>query len=155
MPDVSVLHDITERGNILLRSEDGAIVAWFRVPETDDQWIEVTYAPDNYPAIHLRHHQLRDKDLAQHLRCRFHSRTGFVALKMNLPDVELNRDSSIIVKPIHVAEWDFAQCAFFIRDQALDYDFGPGSDPDPAAVDIDTLIAVREVCLEAVCPTEE
>lgn len=74
----------TERGNTLLTSEDGNMVAWIDLG--DNKRLQITFEPDNYPALSVGALSLTDEELAKHIRTKC---GGWYARKLNVEGVEL------------------------------------------------------------------
>ena len=68
----------SERGNTLL-IDDGNMVCIVRL--ADEQWLQVTWLPENYPSFDIYSFQARREELKTHLQERF---SGWYASKNNI-----------------------------------------------------------------------
>lgn len=77
---------LCERGNTLLEM-DGSMVAWLDL--VDDQRLEVSWCPNNYPALNVSVVSLTDEQLASHInsKCR-----GWIIRKCNVEGVNVDGD---------------------------------------------------------------
>ena len=76
-----------ERGNTLLHDGNGGFVAWF--VQEDDQLLEISYQPDNYPKLNVNTVELTDEQLAEHInqKCQ-----GWTIDKLNVVGVNVDGD---------------------------------------------------------------
>jgi hypothetical protein len=86
-----------ERGNTLLSTGEGNIVAWLDLPGGEGRQVhvhkyrlEVTYTPDNYPSLNVQIVRSSDEELAAHINSQL---GGWLVHKCNVDGVvvELNR----------------------------------------------------------------
>lgn len=85
----------TERGGVLLTTDDGGFQAYLTIEGTDE-WMEISWRPDNYPALHTTTLTATKKQLAEHIRKNY---VGWTARKMNLPDVPLDHNAEVTATP--------------------------------------------------------
>jgi hypothetical protein len=78
-----------ERGNTLLSTGEGNIIAWLSLGDNNMR-LEVSYCPDNYPALNVKVVNLTDTQLAEHINTKLQ---GWLIHKCNIEGVEteLNR----------------------------------------------------------------
>lgn len=78
--------DATERGNILLaHDEEFWLNAWLRLPG-ENQWLQISYRRENYPALHVATVTITDENLAAHIRKEFGGGLWY-ARKLNIEGV--------------------------------------------------------------------
>lgn len=53
----------SERGNILLVGDEGYFESWTRPLAHTKEWINISWRPDNYPALNVSIHSLTDEEL--------------------------------------------------------------------------------------------
>ena len=87
-------NSITERGGVLLTNDDGGFQAYLTIPGTDE-WKEISWRPENYPALRVSEMTATEEELAKHIQKNF---VGWVARKMNLAKVRLNTDGEVVAK---------------------------------------------------------
>ncbi len=85
---------MNERGGVLICSGDGDFSAWLRQGDSNN-WREVSWRQGNYPALNVQDVEISPTDLAAHIQKNF---GGWVARKMNLPGVLLDREGEILPK---------------------------------------------------------
>jgi hypothetical protein len=85
---------VNERGGVLVCSGDGDFSAWLRQGDSSN-WREVSWRQGNYPALNVQDVEISPTDLAAHIQKNF---VGWVARKMNLPGVLLDRSGEILPK---------------------------------------------------------
>lgn len=83
---------LTERGGVLLTNDDGGFQAYLTVPGTDE-WQEISWRPENYPALRTSNITATEEELTAHIQKNF---VGWVARKMNLPKVLLDGNGEVI-----------------------------------------------------------
>jgi hypothetical protein len=78
-----------ERGNTLLSSGEGNMIAWLDLPGGEHR-LEVSFTPDNYPALNVQVVDLSDEGLADHINSEL---CGWLVHKCSVRGVksELNR----------------------------------------------------------------
>ena len=76
---------VCERGNTLLSSGEGNIIAWLDLPG-EEYRLEVTFNPDNYPALNVRVAELGDAELADHINSEL---GGWLVHKCNVSGVRV------------------------------------------------------------------
>jgi hypothetical protein len=79
---------------VLICSGDGDFSAWLRQGDSNN-WREVSWRQGNYPALNVQDVEISPTDLAAHIQKNF---GGWVARKMNLPGVLLDREGEILPK---------------------------------------------------------
>lgn len=81
-----------ERGNVYLVDNDiygnRKELAWLRT-DTENEWLEVSVCPSNYPALNCRIIELSDTELANHIN---ENCQGYLILKRNLKGVNVDGD---------------------------------------------------------------
>ena len=81
-----------ERGNVYLVDNDmyggRKELAWLRT-DTENEWLEVSVCPSNYPALNCQVISLSDTELANHIN---ENCQGYLILKMNIEGVETDGD---------------------------------------------------------------
>jgi len=75
----------SERGNTLLSSGEGNMVAWLDLPGGEYR-LEVTFNPDNYPSLNVQVVELSDADLADHINSEL---GGWLVHKCNVRGVDV------------------------------------------------------------------
>jgi hypothetical protein len=83
---------MTERGGVLLTNDEGGFQAYLTIAGTNE-WREISWRPDNYPALHTSVFVATQEELAAHINKNF---VGWNARKMNLPRVDLSVDAVVI-----------------------------------------------------------
>lgn len=84
-----------ERGNILLaHDEEFYLNAWIRLPGKD-QWLQIAYRHDNYPALEVSTIAIADETLAAHINKEFGGGLWSVR-KLNIEGVKVSLDNHII-----------------------------------------------------------
>lgn len=83
---------LTERGGILLVNDGGDFQAWLTVPGTCE-WREISWRPDNYPALHTAEVTATEEELAAYIQKNF---VGWTVRKMNLPGVKLDVSGDVL-----------------------------------------------------------
>jgi hypothetical protein len=71
-----------ERGNTLLTADNGAIIAWIGLQ--GDNRLEVSFYPDNYPALSVQVVKLDEVALATHINTNL---SGWYVRRLNLDGV--------------------------------------------------------------------
>lgn len=90
-----------ERGNVYVVSPDGQHLAYFKMQEQatkfEDNWLEVSLAPENYPAFNVAVVKFTEEELAVHIR---DNCDGWLIKKMNILGVDQydGSDNDIYVK---------------------------------------------------------
>jgi hypothetical protein len=80
--------DENERGNILLaHDEEFWLNAWIRLPGKDE-WLQISYRRENYPALEVSTITVTDEALATHIRKAFGGGLWH-ARKLNIDGVEV------------------------------------------------------------------
>jgi hypothetical protein len=85
-------NSVTERSGVLLSNANGGFQAYLTVPGTGE-WKEISWRPENYPALRVSELIVTDDELAAHIQKNF---VGWVARKMNLLKVHLNKDGEVV-----------------------------------------------------------
>ena len=70
-----------ERGNVFLQVQEGADFQAYLRGEEENEWLEVSYREENYPALNVAVLSITDEDLAEHISLHF---VGWYARKANL-----------------------------------------------------------------------
>jgi rhodanese-related sulfurtransferase len=83
---------LTERGGVLIVNGEGDFNAWLTVPGTNE-WREISWRQDNYPALHTADVTVTPEELAAHIQRNF---AGWTVRKMNLPGLEIDVDGDIL-----------------------------------------------------------
>ena len=73
-----------ERGNTMLSSGDGDMVAWLSLPQGCR--LEISFCPDNYPALNVRVTDLGDDQLADHINTNL---KGWIVERCNISNVHV------------------------------------------------------------------
>lgn len=84
MIELSTIWGASERGNTLLSTGEGNIIAWLDLP--CDYRLEVSYCPDNYPSLNVRVVDLSEADLAAHINANL---GGWLVHKCNVNGVNV------------------------------------------------------------------
>lgn len=92
-PSVPVTLHETERGNIWLADDDGNHNAWIKLPG-ENQWLEISIRPDNYPGLNVNTVTVSKSDLATHINSNFE---GWTVRKLNLKGVALDDQWCIVI----------------------------------------------------------
>lgn len=77
-----------ERGNNLL-VRGNQVIAWLCTHKDPMFWLEVTWSPENYPALNVTHIQSDEDELREHVDILL--KQGWTARKLSLPERELPR----------------------------------------------------------------
>jgi hypothetical protein len=80
---------LTERSGILLGQEDN-MNAWLRM-DGENQWLQISYRPENYPALNVNQISLTDAELVEHINKNFD--TSWSIRKCNIEGVDLPVDN--------------------------------------------------------------
>lgn len=84
-----------ERGNILITHEEEFYLnAWLRL-DGKDQWLQVSYRSDNYPALNVSTVTVTEEELAAHIRKEFGGGLWYVR-KMNIKGVQIDDHNHVI-----------------------------------------------------------
>ena len=83
----------TERGNNLF-TLDNQMAAWINL--VGNLWLEVTYAPSNYPCLNVRTVVMTEEQLTVHIHSRL---DGWEAQRINIEAVELDDNDCVKYKP--------------------------------------------------------
>jgi len=83
---------MNERGGVLICGTGGDFSAWLRQGDSSN-WREISWRQGNYPALNVQDVKISPTDLAAHIQKNF---VGWIARKMNLPGVVLDRDGEIL-----------------------------------------------------------
>ena len=81
---------LNERGNTLLATDDN-MVAWLTLE--GNLRLEVSWTPDNYPALHVRTVELTDEEIAKHIR---QNCGGWYVRRLNIDGVQTDRNNEVI-----------------------------------------------------------
>lgn len=81
----------TERGGVLLTNDDGGFQAYLTITGTNE-WQEIAWRPDNYPALYVSTITATEEELTAHIQKTF---VGWIARKMNLPKVRLDHNAEV------------------------------------------------------------
>lgn len=88
---IEINDSLCERGGTLLVTEDGSMVAWLPV---GDKFLEVTYNPDNYPALNVVPTDLTEAQIVKHINDNL---VGWYVRKCNLEGVRVGKADDVIV----------------------------------------------------------
>ena len=97
MKPLRALLDVAEceRGNILITHEEEFYLnAWVRL-DGKDQWLQVSYRSDNYPALNVSTVTVTEEELAAHIRKEFGGGLWHVR-KMNIKGVQIDDHNHVI-----------------------------------------------------------
>jgi len=84
----------TERGNVWL-DNDNQHIAWLRLPG-ENQWLEISISPDNYPGLNVNTRTLTDDELTAHI----HKNCGdWYVRKCNLDGVKFDEGGQVVGDP--------------------------------------------------------
>lgn len=83
---------LTERGGVLLTNDEGDFHAYLTITGTDE-WREISWRQDNYPALHTSVITATQEELTAHIQANF---VGWIARKMNLPKVLLDHNAEVL-----------------------------------------------------------
>lgn len=86
-PLLEATDHLCERGNTLLVTGEGNMVAWLDL--LGDQRLQVSWCPDNYPALNVTVVTLTDAQLAEHINTRC---GGWLIRKCNIEGVNVEGD---------------------------------------------------------------
>lgn len=90
--------NLNERGGILLVTDAGDMQAWLPLG-VENGWREISWRPDNYPALHVSDITVTPEKLAEFIQQNF---VGWIVKKLNLKGVEIDV-SAVIVEPAGVS----------------------------------------------------
>ena len=81
-----------ERGNTMLATGEGNFVAWLDMDDEGHR-LEVSYAPDNYPALNVAVVNLSDEELADHINEKLQ---GWIVQKCNIEGVKRTPNDTVV-----------------------------------------------------------
>jgi hypothetical protein len=90
LPNGLPTHALCERANTLLVNDGGDMVAWLTID--GDTRVEVTWNPDNYPALNVTFTTLTEDQLVEHINTNL---KGWSVRKSNLDGLKIDGHSEI------------------------------------------------------------